>query len=705
MRERPPCSVLSALALTFALLAALPLGGCQPPSPAATSTDAGAPPPSPPSQAAADATPPLAAPDAAPPPDASAPRLPASEAFAAASALPAETLLVITGDGVRPFMERLGHAQIQGQSSHKAAYTTLVRRVTQVFGYNLIDPDFLANIGVDVSSPFGVALLDLAAPAVVSFARVQEPPRFEQALQQLAPTLDLPQTLPNGARAWLPKPDPSGAPSDPSLPPPLAVVLRDGFAFIILSDTSASTRAWAERVAELEPSAALSADPGFQAAVKQLRGGRDGAAILRFASLGDSLERARSAAAARLLSAPDVTPEEVAAEAARHTLITSLYQGLTFAAVGLEVEDKALRLSVQLHATADAPLQKLLRNGDGFPALQRALTSSPLLMLAGQAQPADVLRYLSLAATSLSLSLDDLRAVLKAYAATDLDADFLPTLTGDAGVALTGDLDALLSSLDLSEALDALHLTLTLGVRDPAPFTKALDYLADQPATGLVVKRSPASVYTLPIPHWKTLHIRVTPHLLALSTDPDLLSRLDASPDPAQRGFSELITHPALRALLTRQDAALIALLDHRWIGGLLLLGFRELSSPLPPPPPDATDDYRRAWEALSAVEAQLRPLLDKKYREIERAALGRLKPLGSLALHLRLSPGLIQFDGGLFFDADDLPTIADALLSMAWQYVQKLRGGIDPDDAKLRKLLTQHRKLSSDLAALRPTP
>jgi hypothetical protein len=83
----------------------------------------------------------------------------------------------------------------------------------------------------------------------------------------------------------------------------------------------------------------------------------------------------------------------------------------------------------------------------------------------------------------------------------------------------------------------------------------------------------------------------------------------------------------------------------------------------------------------------------------LERSALSRLKLLGAVALHMQVSPGMIQFDGGLFFDADNLPAIVESLFQMTWQYLQKLRAGIDPEDVKLRKLLTEHRKLSQSLS------
>ncbi len=688
-------------ALRIALMVAclfVPLGCQQPPAPQPPGDASSSQSPAPSTSPSVATNTNINIPDASPePPPSKPPAPPASEGFVASGAtqyLPADTLLVFIGDGVQPFVDRLGRQQIKDQPSFKAAYASLVRRATEFFGFNLIEPEFLDSMGIDTAYPFGVALLnfeqlDLARSSIVTFARISDQEKLEKALQLLgSPQAPLTKkVLDNGAHLW-------HLPTDTSL----AVVVRDGFVFVILPDAAGWTHA--NQIATQNPAQGLSSDAGFAEAVKHLRGAQHTAAIVRIEPLGSMLENSRYAAAQAALSAPDIPPEALSAEAARHALTQALYTGLRFAAVGLEVQPQALRLSIQLHCAPDAPLAKLLRNGQGFPALQRALQDPPLLMLAGQTHPQDVLKHLSLFAQSVGLDLNDLRTSLKTYANTDLDADFLPALTGDAGLALTGDLDAMLSSMDLSAALDALNLTLTFGISDPAPFTSALDRLVEQPTTGLLVKRDPASIYTLPIPHWKTLHIRITPALLVLSTDPALLARLnpDAAPSPPTNGFNDRLTHPSLRDLLAKQDAALIALLDHRWIGGLLLLASRELLPDLPSLPPDASDAQKQQLAALTAVDAQLRPLLDKKYRSIERSALSRLKLLGAVALHMQVSPGMIQFDGGLFFDADNLPAIVESLFQMTWQYLQKLRAGIDPEDVKLRKLLTEHRKLSQSI-------
>jgi hypothetical protein len=597
------------IAFMVALLAAgLPALGCQQPSapPDGPSTTQTTSPPTATTTHIPDASP--EPPTTSPPPTTTqSPAHPASEGFVASGAtqyLPANTLLVFIGDGVQPFVDRLGRQQIKDQPSFKAAYASLVRRATEFFGFNLIEPEFLDGMGIDTAYPFGVALLnfdqlDLERLSIVTFARVADQEKLEKALQLLgSPQAPLTKkTLDNGAHLW-------HLPTDTSL----AVVVRGGFVFVILPDAAGWTHA--NQIATQNPAQGLSSDAGFVNAVKNLRGAQHTAAIVRVEPLGSALENSRYNAAKAALSAPDIPPEALTAEAARHALTQALYTGLNFAAVGLEVQPQALRLSVQFHCAPDAPVAKLLRNGQGFPALQRALQDPPLLMLAGQTHPEDVLKHLSLFAQSVGLDLNDLRASLKTYANTDLDADFIPALTGDAGLALTGDLDAMLGSMDLSAALDALNLTLTFGISDPAPFTSALDRLVAQPTTGLLVKRDPASIYTLPIPHWKTLHIRITPALLVLSTDPALLARLnpDTSPAPPANGFNDRLTHPSLRDLLAKQDAALIALLDHRWIGGLLLLASRELLPDLPPLPADASDTFKQQHAALAAVDAQLRP-------------------------------------------------------------------------------------------------
>ena len=627
------------------------------------------------SQAPADVAKP--APEAAPP---SGP--PLLKSVEALRYLPAETLFVMTGEGGEALMLRFGRQKLEEQTRFNAAFDKLTRGVERLFGYDLLDPQRLREMGVDTEKPFGVAWLSLEDMTFASFVALKDAAAFEEALEALAEKagwgtlerktegdaliLSAPQAK-DGAR--------------------VSVVLRGGRAFVLLNDNEALR--FSHEIAGVTPEKSLGLVPSFAAAADAFEVGRHTAGVVHMAALRRQLQT---------LHSTPVGPKEV--------LLDALAQGVSVVLIGADIEQQMLRTTLQIHHEEDAFIGHVLRNSAGRPLLRHELSHPPLLLLAGQVQPEGMLRFLELSASVMQIDLAMLTASFEQHAGLKLVDDLLPLLSGEAGFALTGELDDMLESMTLDAALNALDVALVLGLSDGAEMTTLLDRLASPTAImGLFFNKKEDGSFELPIPGWKRLKIKVVGEQLVLTTDDGLLAKVTAG--EAGDGFFAKLEHAQLRGLMERQETALFALLDHRWIGGILLLEYRDAPILLPEPSTldPVPEGYQAQWDALQEIQTALDPLLNKKYQDLEQRALKQLQPLGNLALHMRTTPKTIHFEGGVFFDAESLPMIIESLIELSWDYVTRLRAGISKEDRKLRKLKRKRDKAVVALRALLPPP
>ncbi len=530
--------------------------------------------------------------------------------------IPADAYLVLTGDSLTDVAELVGWKALRQTEGLALA----AAQVEETLGRDLLSVSVLAELGVATDEPVGLAIVPGERDAAMLLARLSSKQRFVDELETIAAQrgveLERGEVGPAELIAFPP------ASSEPAS----AFDVRTRF--VIRGDHLLVVEGaeLADAVATGEVAASLARAPAFERAMDAVDASGQ---VFGYAAVRSILETALGGAFG--------PPPALA------TLLDSIgFSGVGFSAAA---RGDRLELSLALPAREDAP-PPLLRRGEGAPAIVRALDREPLALVSLNLDVDGALARISRAAGASAL--EQGKAFAGQAFGVDIDAEVLPLLSGELGLAWTG------ASSDLyrddaptdDSALDGFDIHATLGVRDTAAAAELLERLADSPLVDTLVEPREGGGVTIPIPGWKPVHIDARAGTLAATTAPEVLKRL-ADGDSA-RSYADSIEPEDHRELLLAKDAAAVASLAVEALATMILadpIDPRVLD--LEPAKEGSDDDPHRA--RLDDLDEEL-----ERATELAQVAQQSLAELlvdfGTITLALRAEPQRVVARGGHFF-------------------------------------------------------
>ncbi|HWN68450.1 MAG TPA: hypothetical protein VNM90_12500, partial [Haliangium sp.] len=336
--------------------------------------------------------------------------------------LPAETSVVLIADRVDRLARELGWDEVAGLQPE--AHARAVEGVEELFGHDLLDPDQLAEVGLDATRPWGVAYLD--PETLVVFLPLSAPARFEQVVLDQAPL-------------WNQEVEAEAVGEARVLGPPYEdawrIVLRERMALWILALDDAHARVAAQALATAGGGPSLATSPAFTRAMGELAYGPDMAGYV-----------------AGALVAAD-----------------RLGLGSAGLAFGLDLGRDGIRMRAAVPVQAGGLLARLLRAPESTPALLGTLSERPLALLDATVD-GQALAELSLPA--------GLAALLQAMTGLSFERDVAPLLAGEIGVAaMPGPPASTANAGGAGGAGEAVTpvVHVVAELRDPAPGKALLD--------------------------------------------------------------------------------------------------------------------------------------------------------------------------------------------------------------------------------------
>lgn len=580
--------------------------------------------------------------------------------------LPRGTSFVVAASGPGVLAAKLQWDQVV--TRHRELHERVVAEVTQLIGHNLLDPDNLAEIGLDPQNAFGLAWVANDTP--VLFAAIVDHDRFQTSVYRAASGLGtslVPRVV--GASLII---SPKGSPR-------WHLIIRGQTALLVLSAASgAQAENAALEIAEVDIANSLAAHPDFAAAMADLRFGQDLAGFVR-----------------------------VDSEFRRFMGLFSLDGDLSLA-FGAEIDEHAVRVKAVVPLAGDAAIARALRNSDKPSAHLSAAHARPQVALSAQVTPS------SMAGMPLVAIFDEMVEPL----GVEFMRDLAPTIAGEVSVTLhsTEKLAVL-----FDRRADILGIDVTAELGDPEKMAKILANALESPALASQVRSEVAGVYIVSIPGWKELHVGVQDRHFYASSDPEFASWLaQVQADPSTVRPRAYASESARDADIAREVTALFATRPTALRFSLDLAAVEFLTMPSvyvsdpeqiaammrPPPSSEDRDGHVPFSDDYKAMEGELQRLRVEAYKadaELFRVRgekrLDLARALGSMAMRVEVQSGGLAIYGGQFFGAGD---IVDALDAMVTQWLVQDVQSEAPLEERAAVVRERERELLQGLAELR---
>ncbi|PIE17241.1 MAG: hypothetical protein CSA66_06315 [Proteobacteria bacterium] len=516
--------------------------------------------------------------------------LPASTVFAAAAASPKRALDAIGFDALK--------------AEYSEPFTGLSRQVKADTGLDLLSPDAYAQLGIDVHAPVGVALLSHDQEAFAVFATVADKAKLDETLKTLGAAGKVTFTRTKVGDAEIV----SAEGFDRA-----HIVIRGRTVMAVVVDRHRGAGALAKAIAAQAPETSLSRAVEYTSAVAGLDFYDEAIVWANFGLVVkmQTLRHGRSGRSAR--------------QAAENELFQRLVGPLGAVALGARLRDKAVEVAAFMPLPKDAWLSRLAKNIEGTPVVVAAADAEPLFLTTFRLDIPAYMEVVELAMKAEGGSLDEIKAGLKEMANVDVDKDLLGALSGEAGVVVTGDVDKLFADRsgggpDLSKVDGAF----VLGLSNAAAMKAFLSKVAAMEGVSDLVQIDAASgIIKIPLPTGKIIEVRVAGDYLVASTMAGFADRVAAR--DGSKSFVASVTHPALKAALSRKDQAGLLVLPQLVVGAAFIQG---TGSGLAPSYIDeeAKKDPKLAKkiEALKALRAEVETLETARQAK-EQALMDRL--------------------------------------------------------------------------------
>ncbi len=485
-------------------------------------------------------------------------------------------------------------------------------------GIDLLVLENFRKAGVDLDRPMGFFSTDATSGKIAFFVSVTDP----------GPILGRLDTVARESGTTLSREDAGGALLVTSANEEFSVLVRDGVLYVIFgmgrSERPPSEVAKAMRATD--PASGLAQAPDFLGAVEGLVAGDAGVYVR-----------------------PEPLLIEEAGEGdVEAGLALGALKGLDCLALGLDASPSGATLRARPSLREGSPVAGLLRASEGPLLAMRVVEPGVLARFGVKVDPKATLEKAVRLMDPEGADLSGLATEVEAELGLDLVGQILPALTGELGVAVTGDL---MSLFDGKEAAEVLGLTVVAGATD----AKAVEGLlaavakkAGKPKASWSASTRTLSIRTGPGKDARAITARVEGAALIVSTNPAAAVSHEVQRHTIPK-VGEVCEAPGL-SLGASLDLGLVVAED---------AGRTRIEDDATPvaaagEPPELRAK-RRALEGLKAEARALRRRLD---RERGALALEALRPFGSLAHGLRLEDGRLGLEfglfpaGGTFFDA-----------------------------------------------------
>lgn len=536
-----------------------------------------------------------------------APSQPALQATSAAEMLPPEVLLVVAAGSPSRLAEQLGWSALL---TKHAPLVEASAEIKAELGHNLLDPATWTEVGVDPTRPVGLALVG-DEDRVIIFAGLSDEARLLGMVERVGGKAIVKETVGDATLVTFAGNDNAG------------LVFRGGQVLLCGGDDAvANARAAASRA----PADSLAQHGRYTAAMAGLGFGRDLAVYF----------------------------DPQAAIAAELGVQTSrIFEGMS---LGLELGGSTIRIKGFMPVPAGSPMEGMLRGSSGVPAIVRATAEAPVMLYALSFDPQRALSLLEQFADPRDMA--QMRDGIKQFFNIDLDADIIGQLTGEIGFVWTG---ADVSLEDGDAMVQKFGMGFTLGLKDGAQFATVIDRVLANPMLSGFVTRADDGSMSVPIPGWKTLHLKIVGNTFAAATDPAFFARLGGD---GGESYAARVANDDLRQLLAMDGPAALFSMDMVVTGWLLAAG-RSSDYPMES---SAVASPSEAWTKkkaeLDEVERQLATIEDRQSALMERGfALARRA--GTTAIHYQVADGGWVMYGGQFMTGGTLAELIDGAATL----------------------------------------
>lgn len=643
-----------------------------------------------PKQAEAEApAAPLAPTDTQQRPRATAPEV-VAQARSPVELLPDTTVGVLNIAGVKALLAVVDVDAIIAK--YRVQYDQAASFVTTNAGFNLLDPAQWREIGVDPDGPMGAAILDVRSESFAGFFTVSDAGKLRAFLDKIG----------GEHSRMIPVFEDRGTVLKVNPESRVALVLRDGFAFVVGTDNpNQAPYDFARQLATMAPARGLTAAPRY---VQAFAGGDGPAPLTGYLDvwaliaadqaareaqeastepswLEQELERAQSTPGsgeevARLRQQLDDErrwrKQNLERRAREHQLLTKWFGQMLPLVFEFKGDQAGVLGKIRVKMPETAPLRAALRNAANPPPVLLALGERPVLALGGNV---DVLPALAAFEDILRAAGEDVERFhggLREWLKVDLKADILPVLTGSGGFAVTV-AESLMRGEVAGDGARQVGFAAAAAVNDPARAQALLEKLVKRvPARAGKERRTGA--WTLEIPEYRTVYAAVVGGQIAVTTDLGVIQRLAAGTTTGTTKWLE----PGVVPLLTARDAAMQGLFNVILPTFLLFRSRSDMSWGMTAPQqphgvfPDVPAEkidrvpQSRAYKAKLREWEGLNAKIKKEEAARERAQVATMVQLaaavGVLAGSLREQPDGLTLAGGQIFGKGGLTRAVDVM-------------------------------------------
>lgn len=572
--------------------------------------------------------------------------------------VPGEAVAAAAAASPEALFARIGWAEIAVEFKDKLAP---VRDATlKALGHDLLDVTTWTKIGIDSAKPIGAAWIDVRDQVGAFYVGVSDPIAFEGTLRAAAVLARQEVTSRRVA---------GGLVLSTERADWLQVVVRDGWAAIVVADSDSVAIRTADRIAGLEEKHSLAANAGFKAAIADLDAGRDAAAWIdqkRTLETVLSIEAERQGRSSdsyfkeQLASLRDsgAPPEEIKQwedqakymeawkkrEREWHGVARKLLGPVETVTLGLRIEGESVAGRLHVRVGEDALLRQLVRNGKGRPAVLRALPESPFWMLTGTVEPKALWSLIGEIAgiEDDKKDLDQLTGHVKSELGVDLEQDLLPLLTGEIGFAITGKLDEMANE----DSRPTFGGGVVIAVSDEAKVRELLARAASRPQLSrIVTEATEVGGWKASVPDLGTVWASVGGGYIALGTTRDFVTGVKGG------GTSYLakLDNLDLQALLSTEDVAGAWSMGTGFIAMAFFQGKEYGHAPRSEEDGPPSDAVRKVQDEIDAAQREIDGLYDKQQLGEWVHFMAIASAIGTIALVVHETPDGFVATGGQY--------------------------------------------------------
>jgi hypothetical protein len=617
----------------------------------------------------------------------SARRGPAEPTVAVASSplqlLPDTTAATFTIAGIGALLAVIDVDAIIGK--YRGQYDQLVQWAIAGAGVNLFDPGQWREIGVDPDGPLGGAVLDSRSETYVGFIKLTDPDKFRAFVDRVG-----------GARRLQPVMEDRGLVLRADADSSSALVLRDGFAFLVSTDRpNEAPYDFARLLATIDPARGLTTTPRYQRAIA---GGEPGRPLTAYVDLwalmaGDPashLPRESESSWAEQELARAVETGAPAEEQSR--LRQQIDEQRAWERRAAEKREQWLALmkrwlgpleplvleftasqagvvgKIRAKLPESARLRAVVRNAATPSPLLTALGERPMVMFGASVDVAEALAEFEQMLRAAGEDPERVYQLVRGQAKLDVKGELAPLLTGSGGFALTIS-DAAMRG---DERPATPGFALALEVKDVAAARALVGRMVgvfERSTQAKLGKDPKTGAHTLAIKDYRVVFATVIAGHIVVTSDAAVLRNLGSGKPDLRRLATAVVP------VMTAREAAGQAMFDVVFPLVVLRSGASGMVSeswgaqPYSQFPDVAHAQIDRVqqspqfkaklrqWEKLAG---KLRKLEEQEERQRMKMMTALADCVGAMAGNLRELPDGLELDGGQFFGKGGLTRAFD---------------------------------------------